>query len=123
MNNHEAEYELLIGMKPEERKLFLEEIALTDEELLLQYMIEQNVKDDRTSKGFARYAKEWIDPLHTDIEKAEGYTELAENMRKQMYTIGEIREQRKRVQWQRTKVNKLKMLKEQNNEPSKSSSD
>jgi hypothetical protein len=105
-------WQVAMAMPEAERKVFLQQEVVASEEKWLQRMIDSNRSDDDMIAYFSsqayKYVKEYEsskDEMH--IELAEAYTETAQSVADNKYKISQIRKQRERVQWEKTKLNQM----------------
>ena len=110
--------QMVYDLTPEERVIFYQEERVTQEEHRLQYMIEENQRDEAFAQRFIRDAELYMDNYTTlgepGEETSEGWlqtaelcAEIAKGTRANRYTMGDIRKQREKVQWERRKLNKM----------------
>lgn len=107
-----AELQMLEAMTSEERKLHFTTQMLEMEESTLKSMMDSMRSDDDTYHELRAKAKEHLTLFDEDgddahLKSAETYITLSDSFKDNRYTIKDIREQRKRVQCQRTKLRKM----------------
>lgn len=118
--------QMYLSLPEDERRVYLQEERVADEEQYLSQMIESN----RESDDLIRYATRKARSLVLDyeelndkpmLEHAEQLAEFAELVKADKYTIGDIRKQRERIQWQKMKLASLRnQLRGKRTEPGKS---
>lgn len=108
-----SELAMLEAMSSEERKIHFATQLLEMEESTLRQMI-RSIREPE-SDAYNKYramAKDCVDWYESDGDEqhlidGEFYTEVARSLKLNRSTLKEVKEQRKRVQCQRTKLNQL----------------
>lgn len=108
-----TELAIIEAMTPEERELFFAEQALSTEQAWLEFMIDSMRQDDEYVEFFTDMAKQyyWHHEQYGDdlsLERAEQYIRMAKETKQHRYKLIDISNQRRRVQWQRTKLARIK---------------
>lgn len=102
-----TELEFLMDMDEEQRRQFLRDTHIEEEEIYLRTLMERMKYDDAYINSLTRDAKQGYDD-YTEfgrveyLEYAEQQLKLAQLLKEDKCTIGDIREQRERIQWLRT---------------------
>lgn len=107
-----AQMQIEMAMPELERKHFIQEQRVAEEQYRLDWMVHSNKQDDDRVQWFSHMAREYVTRYEEDeddkhLVAAEQYTEMAKLTKEMRFTIGDIRKQRERVQWQRRKLNQM----------------
>lgn len=110
-------WQMVMDMPEPERKVFLQEERVKDEQRHLEWMIECNKTDDQfieLCKHKARSAVLDYNMLkeESSLEVAELWMETANNTKEGKHTLQDIRKQRERVQWERRKLKTMQPAEE-----------
>lgn len=107
---------VVMDMPEDERKVFLQEERVKEEQRHLDWMIEQQQVDDefyrtaiRNAKGNVQDYNMYKDMPDADklLHNAKLWHEIAISTKENRYTIQDIRKQRERVQWEKKKLTQL----------------
>ena len=109
MRSLKSYWQVVMDMPEPERKVFLQEERIKQEESYLQEMINQNYSDDdfitmaihKTKSALIDYD---IFKDTTLLEAAELWAAIAQSTKAKRFTIADIRKQRERIQWEKKKL-------------------
>jgi hypothetical protein len=102
-------WQMVMDMPVDERRIFLQEERVKEEEAHLQWMINSNHSDDEFIAMAVQKSKTALidyEMFKTDVtlEIAELWAEIARGTKLNRFTIADIRKQRERVQWEKKKL-------------------
>jgi hypothetical protein len=105
-------WQMVMAMPLPERRYFLQEERVKEEERYLQWMIDCNHNDDVDVEEFTHRARSAVvdyEMLHDEkvLDIAEAWTTLAQSTKANKFTIKDIRKQRERVQWEKKKLSQM----------------
>ena len=105
-------WQMVMALPEPERRYFLQEERVKEEERYLQWMINCNRDDDDSVVEFTHRARSAVldyEMLHDEsvLDIAEAWTTLAQSTKANKFTIKDIRKQRERVQWEKKKLNQM----------------
>lgn len=105
-------WQMVMAMPEPERRYFLQEERVKEEERYLQWMIDCNKDDDADVVEFTHRARAAVidyEMLHDEsvLDIAEAWTTLAQSTKANKFTIKDIRKQRERVQWEKKKLSQM----------------
>ena len=105
-------WQMVMALPEPERRYFLQEERVKEEERYLQWMINCNRDDDDSVVEFTHRARSAVldyEMLHDEslLAIAEAWTSLAQSTKANKFTIKDIRKQRERVQWEKKKLNQM----------------
>ena len=108
-----AFWQLALAMPEPEQSIFLQEEWVKEEEQRLEWMLDCRKRDTRLLEDITARATEHVQQYEkTSDEKhltaAEEWVGIARSIKETRFTIGDIRKQRERIQWERTKLTKLR---------------
>lgn len=109
-----AFFQMAYTLPEDERRAYFEEAWVKEEESRLQWMIDSNKRDDELVEWLTSRARYYVE-LYGDsgddkhLEAAEDYADMARLTKESRYSIGDIRKQRERIQWQRRRLNQAKL--------------
>ncbi len=116
MRSQKTYWRMVMDMPEDERKVFLQEERVKEEQRHLDWMIEQQQVDDefyrtaiRNAKGNVQDYNMYKDMPDADklLRNAELWHEIAISTKENRYTIQDTRKQRERVQWEKKKLTQL----------------
>lgn len=105
--------EILMALPKGERQYFIQQERVTEAENYLEWMINQRQQDADFVKQAVQKAQQSLNnyELYNDItalQHAELWADIAQGTTNNMFTIANIRKQRERVQWEKTKLKQMR---------------
>lgn len=109
-------WQMAMALPEDERKVFLQEERVREEERYLAWMLEQIKVDDEfyakaihSAKGYVQDYNMYKDMPDAEqlLKNAELWHEVAVGTKENRFTIKDIRKQREKVQWEKKKLTQL----------------
>lgn len=108
-----TKWQLLVSLPKPQRLYQLQLDKIREEESYLKQLISWNKEDSQQIKHFTNLARQAVADfqLYKDVkylEYADSCLEVAKSLKKERYSVAEIRLQRERVQWEKQKLKEMK---------------